>query len=286
MNNLLAGHWDDLRTDRAVPVQGGIYTSTTGVTPNRIFNIEWRAVTFATPEGIVNFEIRLYETGGIIEYIYGDITGNGGTNTNGNSATVGVQKNTGANPAIDVSSFSCNTAIPTPNGLKVTFTPINMCPQGNGTCPMGNSADLAITKTDGVTQVTPGGTTTYTIVARNNGPNAVTGATVTDTFPPALSTPAPSWTCVASAGSSCPAGGSGNINASVNLLNGGTATFTVMATILPTATFGVSNTASVAVPMGTTDPNLANNSARDTDKQFRQAEYSWQAARWTTARLL
>ena len=44
-------------------------------------------------------------------------------------------------------------------------------------------ADLAITKTDGVTTATPGGSVTYTITASNAGPNKETGATVADTFP-------------------------------------------------------------------------------------------------------
>jgi uncharacterized repeat protein (TIGR01451 family) len=268
-NNALYGHWDDLHTGAdatgCAPYPGttcGIFTSTTGVTPNRIFNIEWRARTFSTPTGPINFEIRLYETGGIIEYVYGNLTGNP-TNTNGNSASVGVQKGTGAVPATDVSQFSCNTASLS-TGLKVIFTPVSACPQGQGTCVAGNSADLAITKTDGVTTVNPGQGITYTIVARNNGPNPVTAANVSDNFPtPALT--GVNWTCVASVGSSCPAGAAGNINAPVNLLVNGTATFTATATVNPAATFGFSNTATVAVPIGTIDPVPGNNSARDTD---------------------
>jgi uncharacterized repeat protein (TIGR01451 family) len=45
------------------------------------------------------------------------------------------------------------------------------------------SADLSITKTDGITSVTAGGSLTYTIRASNAGPDNATGATVTDTFP-------------------------------------------------------------------------------------------------------
>ena len=41
----------------------------------------------------------------------------------------------------------------------------------------------AITKTDGVTTATPGGSVTYTITASNAGPNNAPGATVADTFP-------------------------------------------------------------------------------------------------------
>src|SRR6185295_7384575 len=45
------------------------------------------------------------------------------------------------------------------------------------------SADLSITKTDGVATATPGGSVTYTITASNAGADPVTGATVADTFP-------------------------------------------------------------------------------------------------------
>ncbi|HWU52201.1 MAG TPA: proprotein convertase P-domain-containing protein, partial [Tahibacter sp.] len=55
------------------------------------------------------------------------------------------------------------------------------------------STDLAITKTDGVTTATPGGSVTYTITASNAGPDPATGATVADTFP-AVETC--TWTCV------------------------------------------------------------------------------------------
>src|SRR5262249_56586162 len=44
-------------------------------------------------------------------------------------------------------------------------------------------ADLAITKTDGVTSAVPGSSPTYTIAVSNNGPSAVTGAGVSDALP-------------------------------------------------------------------------------------------------------
>src|SRR6202040_3254436 len=44
-------------------------------------------------------------------------------------------------------------------------------------------ANLAITKSDGVTSAVPGGTTTYTLVVSNAGPSAVTGASVADLLP-------------------------------------------------------------------------------------------------------
>jgi uncharacterized repeat protein (TIGR01451 family) len=126
------------------------------------------------------------------------------------------------------------------------------------------AADLSITKTDGVTSVTAGGAVNYSIVVNNAGPSAVTGATVTDNFPVVLTVN--SWTCTASGGSSCAATGTGNNRTgTVNLLSGGSATFTASTTLSASATGSLANTASVAAPVGTTDPNTANNSATDTD---------------------
>jgi len=126
------------------------------------------------------------------------------------------------------------------------------------------SADLSITKTDGVTSINPGGTVTYAIVVSNAGPLAVTGATVTDTFPSTLTVN--SWTCAATAGSSCTATGTGvNRTGSVNLLNGGSASYTANVTLAASATGTLANTVTVAAPAGITDPNTGNNSATDTD---------------------
>ncbi len=127
----------------------------------------------------------------------------------------------------------------------------------------GPTADLAITKTNNASSVTPGGTVTYAIVATNNGPSAVTGAMVADTLPATLT--GVTWTCVASAGSSCPASGTGNLGVPVNLAAGGTATFTVKGTLSSSATGTLTNTATIAPPAGVTDPNINNNSATDAD---------------------
>ncbi|MET0555762.1 MAG: matrixin family metalloprotease, partial [Vicinamibacteria bacterium] len=118
----------------------------------------------------------------------------------------------------------------------------------------GALADLSITKTDGQTAAVPGTPATYTIVARNNSTTlTVNGATVTDTFPAGFT--AVTWSCAASAGSSCNgAGGTGNIVRAVNLLPGGTATFTAAGTIAPGATGTLVNTATVTTPAGMGDP--------------------------------
>jgi uncharacterized repeat protein (TIGR01451 family)/fimbrial isopeptide formation D2 family protein len=125
-------------------------------------------------------------------------------------------------------------------------------------------ANLSVTKTDGITSIIPGNTLTYTITASNAGPFAVVGGTVTDNFPAALT--GVTWTCVASGGSSCTGAGIGNINDSaVNLLVGGTATYTVNATVDPNASGLLTNTVTISTPPANSDPDLSNNTASDSD---------------------
>ncbi len=123
-------------------------------------------------------------------------------------------------------------------------------------------ANLGITKTDGVTTATPGGSVTYTITASNAGPSNAPGATVADTFPASLTC---TWTCAGAGGGTCTASGSGNVNDTVNLPSGGSVTYTASCTISAAATGTLSNTATVAAPGGVTDPTPGNNSATDSD---------------------
>ncbi len=118
LNNALLPFWDDV-----VLIGGanGIYTSVSGVAPNRIFNIEWRGIPYFG-SGAINFEVRLYEGQAKFDFIYGTVTGNG------SSATVGVQRDTGSS----FTQFSCNTASLS-TGLKITGT-LAPCTTGGGAC--------------------------------------------------------------------------------------------------------------------------------------------------------
>jgi uncharacterized repeat protein (TIGR01451 family) len=129
-------------------------------------------------------------------------------------------------------------------------------PAGALVAPLG--ANLAIQKTSGTPVVPPMGQVTYTIVVSNSGPDAVTGATVTDDFPATLTNV--NWTCAPSAGSTCTAAGMGDINDVVTLPSGGNITYTVTATA-PAAPGAVSNTATVTPPLNANDPAPANNSS-------------------------
>ena len=175
---------------------------------------------------------------------------------------------------VDTSSPAYNTgaankAVPAyaqpPAALPAPTTDIDNQPRpGQGFYDIGADeipspvADLSITKTDGSATVTQGGTATYTIVVSNSGPSTATGATLTDTFPAALTVTA--WSCTAAAGSSCTATGTGNNRTGVlTLPSGGSATYTATATVSATATGTVTNTATIAAPAGVTDPNTADN---------------------------
>ena len=108
-------HWDDLRTDTLAG--NGIFTSISGVAPNRIFNIEWRAIYYGTSTTL-NFEARLYEGQQRLDIIYGNLNGSG------TSATVGVQHGTA------FTQYECNTG-GLSLGQQLTFLATS-CADGGG----------------------------------------------------------------------------------------------------------------------------------------------------------
>ena len=96
-------YWDDLRTDSFLSgcsnyASGcGIFTSVSGLAPNRIFHIEFRTVYFLNNAQIAHFEVRLYEGQNRFDVIYGTV-GRGNS-----SATAGVQRD-----EINFTQYFCN----------------------------------------------------------------------------------------------------------------------------------------------------------------------------------
>jgi uncharacterized repeat protein (TIGR01451 family) len=157
-------------------------------------------------------------------------------------------------------SFSVTLAAVTP-GQVVTATATDL--SGNtsmfSACAgVSAAADLTMTKTGAVTAV-PGQVVTFAMTVGNAGARDVSGALVADQLPAALTDA--TWHCTASPGSTCGPSGSGNIADSVALLSGGTATYTLSATIDPAFTGILTNAASVTVPPGMTETDPVNNSA-------------------------
>ncbi|GHF52103.1 putative repeat protein (TIGR01451 family) [Deinococcus metalli] len=177
----------------------------------------------------------------------------------GGSITLTVVANVTANSGSVTNSVTATlpngTTDPTPTGTVSDTDTVNLV------------ADLAVTKTDGVSSVNAGGSTTYTIRVTNTGPSSVTGAVLTDPAATGLSK-----TAVACSGTpgQCTTGTTPSIAqlqagyALPTLASGQFYELTVTASV--TATSGsVANTATVAAPSGTTDPSTGNNSATDTD---------------------
>ena len=127
-----------------------------------------------------------------------------------------------------------------------------------------NVANLSLTLTNNTTTSIPGANTAYSLQVRNNSPITVNNIQVLDAFPSILLNV--TWNCLASSGSVCQSpSGLGNMDTRINLSPSGSATFTISATILPTATGLLINSAQVVMPAGMTDPDPSDNQAMDTD---------------------
>lgn len=127
-------------------------------------------------------------------------------------------------------------------------------------CQAGsNNANVGVTMNADQSAYTAGSPLQYTIVVANAGPAAANGVTLVDTFPSAFQSP--TWTCQASPGATCPAGGNGNIIGAANLPASGQISFTVNGTVASgtTGTLGNSMTAVVNAPA--VDPDTSNNTA-------------------------
>lgn len=118
-------------------------------------------------------------------------------------------------------------------------------------CPPGPpSADLLVTGTDSPDPVIVGNNLTYTLTTTNNGPNDVTGATLTDTLPAGVTFVSESASCSGTSTVTCNLGG----------LAAGAGT-SVKIVVTPMVVGPLGNTATVASGvLDPPDPNMANNS--------------------------
>ncbi len=130
---------------------------------------------------------------------------------------------------------------------------------------LGPSADLAITKINGIVFTDEINTIIYTIVASNLGSNDVINAVVNDVLPDTLDVLGASWTCTPSPAAVCTASGTGNINDTVNIPGGGQLIYTLTADVIGTESDAIINTAILTPPDVPADRNLSNNTATDSD---------------------
>jgi hypothetical protein len=195
-NYTIFPYWDNLLTTGG----NGIFTSTTGTAPNRIFNIEWR-VPYHSGGGTANFELRLYEGQSRFDVIYGAVS-QGNT-----SATAGVQRTTdfdqyfcngSGGAATGGQSYilqSCGTPTPTPTASpSATATPTAK-PTATPTATATATPTATATATPTATATaTPTATATATPTATATAtPTATATATPTATAT-ATATPRPTPT--------------------------------------------------------------------------------------------
>lgn len=120
-----------------------------------------------------------------------------------------------------------------------------------------SGADVMISKTDHGATALPGESFTYTLIATNRGPEPVLGSVVTDLFPLAIVNV--TWSCVSTPGSLCSTSGEGDLVDLVDLQSGGAVVYTAVGTVANDASGTIENTATIAPPSETHDPDAGNN---------------------------
>ncbi|MET7373496.1 hypothetical protein ABZS36_13240, partial [Micromonospora arida] len=145
-----------------------------------------------------------------------------------------------------------NTATLTPPASAIDPDCTPNC-QSAVVTPAAPTVDLAVVKTATPSPYVPGAPLTFTVTVTNGGPSDAVGATLTDPLPAPIA--GFTWTCEASAGSSCTASGTGNINDTITVLAGGTVTYTISGTVPSGTTGDLTNTATLTPPDGAIDPD-------------------------------
>ena len=151
------------------------------------------------------------------------------------------------------SSLVSSVTVTPPTGITDTVTNNNSATASNSVVQV---ADLAMTISDGVTNVHQGDTLTYTITAINLGPSTLTSLTVSSAFSSFLT----NFSLAPSQGYYNSANGVWN---GLNLSAGNAVTLTLQATVLNNVTGPFTNSVTGFVPSGVTDPVLTNNTASD-----------------------
>ena len=178
-------------------------------------------------------------------------SGNGHTNVSGAiSDTIASLA-----PGTSVVYTATATVRPTATGTLSNTVTVSAA---NGTNPNNNSAtvtdnltpqaDLSILKTSGTTTAVPGTNITYNITVISNGPSTVTGAMVSDVLPAGT-------TFVSATNGATYDSGTNTVSFTTGTLaNGGTDDFRITLAINLVDTGTLSNTATVAPPVGAERP--------------------------------
>lgn len=180
----------------------------------------------AVPDDSTQFDFTITDSSGNSQNI--SITGAGGRIVSLKTGTYSVSETMSASWTLVTASCDDGSS----SGTN-PITGIVVGPSQTVECTFTNRvlADLSITKDDGSTTYTPGGTGAYVLTVTNNGPADVTGAAIQDNLPNGVTLSA-AWACNASAGSSCSAASGGSpgdssVSLTADILNGGVVTVNV-----------------------------------------------------------
>jgi len=232
----------------AVTGTGTVALGTAGSPTNAFTLAPGANVTVTFKVGLNSATAGTYQNPAIVNY-------SDPTRTTGGNSTV-------ANPAVSPGGTNAaGNTVPGSNYASGSSTQEDIVITGVA----GTSADLGLTKSGPVTAEV-GQAVQYTLSITNGGPSNITGSiTISDNVPAAIGTV--TWVCTLVAGtgdcdtSSSAFGASGNGNvivlSKVSLNSGGQLQIVISGTAASAT--NITNTATVAVPAGYTDPNPSNN---------------------------
>lgn len=181
----------------------------------------------------------------------GNLSGKAVNMPSGSSITFTVNGNL---PSTVTGNLNSTVSVTTPSSVNELVAANNSSTRSTSIAIRG---DLAISRVSNPAIPLAGQAITYTLSVSNSGPSTVVGASVANTFP--ISVTINNWVCAASAGSSCPASGSGNISALATLAPGGSAVFTATGSVAANALTMPPHSAVISVPGNVTDPVPGNN---------------------------
>ncbi|MCB1613272.1 MAG: hypothetical protein KDI60_16190 [Xanthomonadales bacterium] len=125
-------------------------------------------------------------------------------------------------------------------------------------------ADVSVSNSNGVSALTPGDSTIYSVVVSNTSSVVdLPAVAIVQSLSPALINV--TWTCAGTGGATCPASGSGAVSTTIPMPKGSSLSYQVSATVADTLLDAIDATVTATVQSPYGDPNLANNSVTDSD---------------------
>jgi hypothetical protein len=235
---IIAPLWDDLSGTSTNSVAA---YEVTGSAPNRVLTVEWRnwfwdknAATAAIPNPTISFQVKLYETTNVVEFLYRQEAGVVSPVSLGASIGIGSSNSTSflnltsvSNPAVSNSTHVIDITTKPLTGQIFSFSPCApiLAPTISSTAPTCSSAGTSTISNYSASNTytfTPSGPTvgvaglisgmivgtSYTVIATNGGCSSVSSAS----FSNAAQLPTPLVPTISSTASSCSSAGTSTIS--------------------------------------------------------------------------